>query len=78
MKIAAYKDLSNNLKSIMLMLGFILGKLKKISQVALLLIFLEKTYKSSDYSTTFIASRMAWLAKERDNAKKFAFGVLLR
>ena len=43
-KIAAYKDLSNNLKSIMLILGFILGKLKKNHQVALLLKNLEKTY----------------------------------
>ena len=66
MKIAADENLSNNLRSIILILGFILLK------------HLEKTYKSSDYSTTFTASRMAWVAKERDNAKKFAFGVLLR
>ena len=31
---------------------------------------LEKTYKSSDYSTTFTALRVAWVAKERDNTEE--------
>ena len=43
MKTAADKDLSNNLKSIMLILGFILGKVEKNHQVALLLKNIEKT-----------------------------------
>ena len=38
----------------------------------------EKTYKSSDYSTTFTASRVARVAKERDNAKELGFGSVLR
>ena len=51
---------------------------EKTHQVALLLKNLEKTYKSSDCSTTFTASRMARVAKEWDNAKVFAFGGFLR
>ena len=75
---AADKDLSNNLKSIMLALGFILGKMKKNHQVALFLKNVEKTYKSSDYSTTFTASRVAWVAKEWDNTEELAFDGFLR
>ena len=75
MKTAADKDLSNNLKSIMLILGFILAKMKK---VALLLKNVEKTYKSSDFSTTFTASRVAWVAKGRDNTEELALGGFLR
>jgi hypothetical protein len=74
---AAVKDLSNNLKSIMLVLGFILAKMKN-HQVALLLKNVEKTYKSSDFSTTFTASRVAWVAKGRDNNEKLEFGCFLR
>ena len=40
--------------------------------MALLLKNLEKTCKSSNHSTTFTASRIALVAKERDNAKVFA------
>ena len=43
------------------------GRSEKTHQVALLLKNLEKTYKSSDYSTTFTASRVTRVAKERDN-----------
>ena len=46
--------------------------------MALLLENLEKTYKSSDYSTTFTASRMAWVAKEWDNANELGIGSVLR
>ena len=74
MKTTADKDLSNNLKSIMLTLGFILGEVKKSLGGAVV----EKTYKSSDYSTTFTASRVAWVSKERDNTKELAFGSFLR
>ena len=77
MKKAADKDLSNNLKSIMLILGFILGKMKKNHQMVRRYC-VEKTYESSDFSTTFTASRMAWVAKERDNTVELAFGVFLR
>ena len=49
-----------------------IGKNEKNHQVALLLKNVEKTYKSSDYSTTFTASRVAWVAKEPDNAKELA------
>jgi hypothetical protein len=45
--------------------------------VALLLENLEKTFKSSDYSTTFTASRVAWVAKERENTEELAFGGFL-
>ena len=38
----------------------------------------EKTYKSSDYSTTFTALRMAWVAKEQDNANELGIGNVLR
>ena len=76
MKTAADKDLPNNLKSIMLVLGFILWKMKKIHQVALLLKNVEKTYKSSDFSTTFTALRLAWVAKEQNNTVELAFGVI--
>jgi hypothetical protein len=31
---------------------------------------LEKTYKSSDYSTTFTASRVAWVAKDKDKVNQ--------
>jgi hypothetical protein len=47
-------------------------------QVALLLVNLEKTFKSSDYSTTFTASRVAWMAKGREITEEFAFGGFLR
>jgi hypothetical protein len=76
-KTAADKDPSNNLKSNMLILGFILGNMKK-SPGGDLLENLEKTYKSSDYSTTFTASRVAWVAKGRDNTEELAFGCFLR
>jgi hypothetical protein len=46
--------------------------------VALLLENLEKTYKSSDYSTTFTASKVAWVAKGQDNTEELAFGGILR
>ena len=46
--------------------------MKKNPQVALFLKNVEKTYKSSDYSTTFTASRVA---KEWDNTVELAFGV---
>ena len=49
------------------------GRTEKPHHVALLLKNLEKTYKSSDYSTTFTASRVARVAKERDNAKELGF-----
>ena len=74
MKIAADENLSNNLKSIMLILDFILGEMKNITRLKILEFF----YKSSDYSTTFIASRVAWVAKESDNAKELACGFFLR
>ena len=45
--------------------------------MALLLKNLEKSYKSSDYSTTFTASRVARVVKERDSAKELAFGSFL-
>ena len=72
-KKASGKDLSNNLKSIMLMLRFILGKMKKIPGGAIV----GKCWKnkSSDYSNTFTASRVAWVAKEWDNTVELAFGV---
>ena len=54
-----------------------IGKNEKNHQVALLLKNVEKTYKSSDYSTTFTASRVAWVAKERDNTVELAFGGFL-
>ena len=54
------------------------GRSEKTHQVALLLKNLEKTYKSSDYSTTFTASRVARVAKEQDIAKELAFGSFLR
>ena len=53
---------------------------EKTHQVVLLLKNLEKTYKSSDYATTFTASRVARVArvaKEQDNAKELAFGSFL-
>jgi hypothetical protein len=31
-----------------------------------------------DYSTTFTASRVAWVAKGRDNTEELAFGGFLR
>ena len=51
LKTASGKDLSNHLKSIMLILGFILGKMKKIPGGAIV----GKCWKnkSSDYSNTF-------------------------
>ena len=59
--------ISNILKSIMLMLGFILRKMRKNHQMALFMKNVEKTYKSSYYSITFTASRMAWVAKVWNN-----------
>ena len=41
----------------------------------LLLENVEKTYKSSDYSNTFTASSVAWVAKEWDNTVELAFGI---
>ena len=38
----------------------------------------EKTYKSSDFSTTFTASRVVWVAKEQNNTVELAFGGFLR
>ena len=73
MKTTAKKGLSNNLKLIMLTLGFFLGEVKKSPGGAVV----EKTYKSSDYSTTFTASRVARVSKERDNTKELAFGSFL-
>jgi hypothetical protein len=78
MKTAADKDPSNNLKSNMLILGFKFWETCKNHQVALLLEHLEKTYKSNDYSTTFTASRVAWVAKGWDNTEELAFGSFLR
>ena len=78
-KKAANENLSNNLSQINhvdLRLHF--GRNEKYHQVALLLKNLEKTYKSSDYSATFTASRVAQVAKEPDNAKELACGVFLR
>jgi hypothetical protein len=49
-----------------------LGKIEKNHQVALLLKNLEKTYKSSNISTTF--TRMAWVTKEQDITKVLGFG----
>ena len=46
--------------------------------MALLLKNQEKSYKSSDYSTTYTASRVARVAKEQDIAKELAFGSFLR
>ena len=77
MKTNADNDLLNNLKSIILILGFILGKVKKIARWRYCCKMLKKTYKSSDYSTTFTASRVAWVAKERDNTVELAFGGFL-
>ena len=37
-----------------------------------------QTYKSSNFSTTFTASRVAWVAKERDNTVELPFGGFLR
>ena len=53
------------------------GKNEKITRwrSAIVLKNVEKTYKSSDYSTTFTASRMAWVAKEWENTVELAFGV---
>ena len=33
-----------------------------------------QTYKSSNFSTTFTASRVAWVAKEWDNTVELTFG----
>ena len=70
-KTATDKNLSNQ------KIGFVLGKIKKNHQMVLLLKNVEKTYKNSDYSTTFTASMVAWVAKEPDNIKELACGVFL-
>ena len=55
----------------MLILDFILGEMKNITRLKILEFF----YKSSDYSTTFTASRAARVTKERDNTVELVFGV---
>ena len=55
------------------------GRNEKYHHVALLLKILENFYKSSDYSTTFTASRVNLVAKEQDNTvEELAFGEFLR